>query len=332
MRKRVFLIGLCLLAMLLAGCAGTKSKIQGYLMRSEEGSGIMTCSGKWLVGPVGRETGFVSGVMVDGLAPFFILEEQQFTYIDEKGQFPFAASFSQAYPFSEGLAAVLVDGQWGYIDTTGAYVIEPQFGGDHIGSFSDGLAFVGEELTDLGPVRTWVYINKQGEKVLGPYSAAYAFIDGMAGVVEPGDGDTRRQGFIDKTGKFVLELEYSKEVAQTPAGSPTQGLFPVRDIKKQFDGGGCATGFMNEKGEWVIEPQFCEVSVFQDGLARVSTGTGAERLYGYIDKTGKLVVDAQYLYSTDFSGGCAYVMWDNVRSFGLIDRLGKYIYKYEYGN
>ena len=42
-----------------------------------------------------------------------------------------------AAPFSEGLARVRVDGKWGYINTEGEVVIEPQF--DDAGSFSKGV-------------------------------------------------------------------------------------------------------------------------------------------------------------------------------------------------
>ena len=36
--------------------------------------------------------------------------------------------FEVAQPFSEGLAAVRIDGQWGYIDATGKVVIPPRSG------------------------------------------------------------------------------------------------------------------------------------------------------------------------------------------------------------
>jgi hypothetical protein len=48
--------------------------------------------------------------------------------------------FSRAYRFSEGLAVVVVDNKFGYIDRTSKFVIEPQFTSAE--SFSNGLAMV----------------------------------------------------------------------------------------------------------------------------------------------------------------------------------------------
>jgi len=48
--------------------------------------------------------------------------------------------FNDAGSFSEGLAAVKINGEWGFIDKTGKLIIEPQF--DRAGSFFEGLAAV----------------------------------------------------------------------------------------------------------------------------------------------------------------------------------------------
>jgi len=61
-------------------------------------------------------------------------------FIDRQGKRIFDAEFEEAYGFHEGLAAVKVNGKWGYIDRTGAFVIKPVYSG--AGSFSCGLAAV----------------------------------------------------------------------------------------------------------------------------------------------------------------------------------------------
>jgi hypothetical protein len=65
--------------------------------------------------------------------------------------------FSQAEPFSEGLAAVQAEmsGPVGYVDDTGKIVIEPGFYA--AGAFSQGLAAV--QLEKDGPV---CYIDRNG--------------------------------------------------------------------------------------------------------------------------------------------------------------------------
>ena len=49
--------------------------------------------------------------------------------------------YNQAISFSEGLAAVQTNNQkWGYIDTTGKFMIEPQY--DNAYNFKEGFAVV----------------------------------------------------------------------------------------------------------------------------------------------------------------------------------------------
>ncbi len=61
--------------------------------------------------------------------------------------------------FSEGLVAVKLGEQWGYIDATGKMVITPQF--DDAREFSHGFAAV-----KIG--KKWGFINKTGQMVIAP--------------------------------------------------------------------------------------------------------------------------------------------------------------------
>jgi len=58
----------------------------------------------------------------------------------QTGKLVISPQFNQAYPFSQGLAAVKIGDKWGYIDKTGKFVIQPQF--NYAQSFSEGLAAV----------------------------------------------------------------------------------------------------------------------------------------------------------------------------------------------
>ena len=61
-------------------------------------------------------------------------------------------------PFSEGRAPVMVDEKWGYIDPSGAYIIEPQF--DEALPFKDGAARV---RINVGERQTYGYIDRAGK-------------------------------------------------------------------------------------------------------------------------------------------------------------------------
>ena len=70
-------------------------------------------------------------------------------------------------------------------------------------------------------------------------------------------------------------------------------------------------GYINESGKVVIEPQFKYAGVFADGLACVRTYEG----YGYINKRGKMVIDPIFDDANDFSDGYAVVRIDEKRYF-----------------
>ena len=67
--------------------------------------------------------------------------------------------YDRVVAFSEGLAAVVADGKYGFIDTTGKTVIEPRY------EFAEGFG------SGLAPVKvgdTWGYIDKTGALVIQP--------------------------------------------------------------------------------------------------------------------------------------------------------------------
>jgi hypothetical protein len=76
---------------------------------------------------------------------FVIVEQEQFGYINKKGEMVIKPVFRYGGDFHEGLAAARLDGLFGYIDTRGTFVIEPQF--DFAEDFKSGKAYVvqGEE-------------------------------------------------------------------------------------------------------------------------------------------------------------------------------------------
>ena len=76
--------------------------------------------------------------------------------------------------FSEGLAAVSIDGKGGYIDSAGDMIIEPQY--DNVGIFSEGLAAVKVN-------EKWGYIDKSGNMFIAfQYADAGYFSEGLAPV------------------------------------------------------------------------------------------------------------------------------------------------------
>ena len=92
-------------------------------------------------------------------------------------------------------------------------------------------------------------------------------------------------------------------------------------------------GYVNNKGDFVIKPQFDMAFPFHEGLAVVII----DNKYGYIDKTGKIILKPQFevdyselshgdFYSfRRFSEGVAQCVYQGYYSF--IDKSGKIVFK-----
>ena len=107
-----------------------------------------------------------------------------FTIIDEDTDERIEKVFNNGLPFSQGLAAVQMGGQWGYIDLMGNFVIAPSF--QRAGSFRENLAPAMKN-------GLWGYINMRGNFVIPPkYLRAREFHQGLAPVSIKG-----RWGYIN---------------------------------------------------------------------------------------------------------------------------------------
>lgn len=80
-------------------------------------------------------------------------------------------------------------------------------------------------------------------------------------------------------------------------------------------------GFIDKTGKVVIPCQWEDAGGFQEGLCQV---TDANDKYGYIDKTGKLVIPCQWKDAFPFREGLAAVKDANDK-YGFIDKTGKVI-------
>lgn len=245
-------------------------------------------------------------------APLFLVKVNgKKGFIDANGKIVIEPTFEEAYPFTEGLAAVQKQGAWGFIDTYGRVVIEPQF--VSVGFFSDGLA----TFSDKQHPNKEGYIDKTGKVVVKPqFDVAEGFRNGVARVGSftlksrllntiADVGLECDYKFIDQTGKIVPEpspLHY----ATGEAGE----LIPFMKNDR--------AGYLNAKGEVVIQPQFHAAYAFSEGLARVNK----DGLCGFIDKSGEWVIRPRFQYANDFSDGLAGVPLGEA-GWGFIDRDGK---------
>ena len=92
-----------------------------------------------IIGCAGPDrTASVANAAVEPLAAVRI--DGKFGYIDKSGELVIPAKYNRAWKFSEGLGKVLLNNKFGFIDKDGSFVIMPQF--DMAWDFIDVLAQV----------------------------------------------------------------------------------------------------------------------------------------------------------------------------------------------
>jgi hypothetical protein len=88
---------------------------------------------------------------------------------------------------------------------------------------------------------------------------------------------------------------------------------------------GVKWGYIDKTGKLVIGPEFLEVGAFSEGLAAVKPG----RKWGYINKIGKMIIKPQFGRAFHFSEGLALIQLEKdsnwVRKWVYIDTNGKIV-------
>lgn len=231
----------------------------------------------------------------NGLA-LFKAENGEMGYINKLGNIEIDPVYGFAYPFNNGLAKVRIDGKWGYIGTDGEIRLDPVYSSAE--SFKEGLAAVNNPLTDDSNI---VFIDINGNVVIDRnILMSRGFSQGYAKYGEETEGPNRILfGYIDKNGDNVIPViyldgqDYSEGLAGVRVGDNAQvsGKPNSGDIYIEGEFAGVyyekvgKWGFIDKKGEYVIEPIYEYVYPFEDGLAYVISSEEE----GYINTDGEYV-------------------------------------------
>jgi hypothetical protein len=289
-----------------------------------------------------------SGVK-EPLAAYQLENKWHFIGYDGKELFP-AMDLSDVFGYSEGLFCVSkkVGNQekWGYLNTEGKFVIEPQYDKAELFSegyavvfnlrdddnypvfyyfintkgeylikdtlidalgFSEGLAFFMDKNLKAG------YIDKTGKKVINfSQMNGNKFSEGLASV----SNQDYRMGFIDKTGKQIIDFHY------TNVGNFSHRLASVY-IDDKF-------GYINAKDSLIIDEKFDNANEFKEGRAFVSKSDliNMTNTWALIDTNGFMVTDFIYDHVYNFNEGLAAVSMNT--EWGYIDNFGRFYIKPQY--
>lgn len=148
-----------------------------------------------------------------------------------------------------------------------------------------------------------------------------------------------KKGYIDRTGKLVIEAKYdhagefSEGLAFVSHGLIYDGLDKVQPVGNlvpiPMEPDGMKWDIIDESGNVVakLKTNADYMScIFSEGLAPFSGDwvSGKGSIYGYMDKTGKTVIEPRFTFAWLFKDGVAPACADWGRC-GFIDRTGKFI-------
>ncbi|MDQ3017934.1 MAG: WG repeat-containing protein [Bacteroidota bacterium] len=275
--------------------------------------GFIDTKGQWVIQPQYHRCGLFS----EGMCA--VENDEKFGFINNGGQVVIPLQFKDAGMFTEGLAAVkqngwtrfidksgtivfdkkytcsvryprFVDGRapvfgpdekTGFIDSTGNFVIENKF--ESASPFKEDKAWAMLEIRDKTAADTLTikggFINISGQFLIMPqYDFGWDFCEGYATVwTRSEDKKQKIWKVIDAKGDVVLD-----DLLYVTVGSLNEGFIPVQNAELKW-------GFINIKGEVVIEPQFSGINHFKNGLARMETGPDFKQKPVYINPSGNIV-------------------------------------------
>lgn len=130
-----------------------------------------------------------------------------------------------------------------------------------------------------------------------------------------------KYGIVNSEGKQIQPIcfdELRKDVSD-PSSKELPDMSSAHDLHVRI---GDKWGILTADGEQLAEVKFDSVGVFHDGLAVVKA---AER-YGYIDRSGAIVIPIQWMTAYDFSEGLAALRVDK-KHFQFINTAGTVVIK-----
>ena len=176
------------------------------------------------------------------------------------------------------------NGAYGYIDSNGKIVIEPQY--LQASAFSEGYARVVvegtyEDLFGVMVTNPVTYINTAGEHCIGYFSGGQNFSENRAVVAD----SQNNLYLIDLSGTVINKLPddavniYTDLWGNCSVMSDSRFLFISENTR--------LLGFLYECGNVVIQPGFSDAHSFSEGLAAVEL---EDSNLGYIDTAGNTVI------------------------------------------
>ncbi len=185
---------------------------------------------------------------------------------------------------ADGILPVLEDGSWRYYDSASQTFMQGSY--EDASSYAGGIAAVKEN-------GKWKLADRNGSQVgnaefedISLYSGGEYLYDGIFVAKSGGE-----YGLYDQKGVLVAGI-----------ASTDMDVFTGEWIAYQEPGG--RWGFMDKKGDVMIEPQYENAKSFSGGLAAVCI----DGMWGFINEANELVIENRFVDAGYFtSGGVCFV-------------------------
>lgn len=315
-------------------------KVREGLAGNESGEYIVKKNSKY--GVIDKDLNIIIPFEYDGIGVFSeglasVIKNGKKGFIDKANRLIIPCEYDETDPewgvsddFSEGLVNVSKDGKWGYINKSNKVVIP--FIYDIAESFHGGLALVnlGEYCIDVtgkivqrsnsdllehltnGIFRKgldeFVLFNKCG--IIGKYdrswnNAGVEYYDGEKFDGYLFVGRNNKSGVIDYNGKEIIPIIYD-----------FINHYNYPDHQFIIAKSGSLKTLFDTSGNMVVSSDY-EIKSSAESIVKVRK----DGLYGYIDKSGKIVSPCIYDEAEDFHNGFAIVCKGGL--WGVIDTSGK---------
>lgn len=226
----------------------------------------------------------------------------KYAFYDKFGNMRIPARFSEAFSFSNGIAKVQEGNKQAFINTLGEYVIKPKY--EEVKYFTENLLiFLEDDYYGL--------IDGKGKVVLSAIYDKISFVqDGLAMIVMDNE-----IGYIDSLGTVLIAPKFETFANSIIHGQFLNGTAIVKSRGKM--------GLIDQAGKFYVKNQYAQLGRNSEMIA-YSKG----KLWGFIDKAGRMKIKPTYQWAESFSNGLAIVAIEGKQ--GVIGKDNKEVLAIEY--
>jgi len=272
---------------------------------------------RYLIAFLIANTSFAAGIQSNFLQGLAVATaNNKYGYIDKSGKWVIEPFLSGAFLFNEsGLAQVKLNDKWGFIDKSGEWKIEPKY--LSVSPFNNGVAVVAPFAGSGEPVLvidnndvTLCDLSSFPKRPDGAMSTKWRFAtsfstEGLAVVEKNTYGSHLAYGYSNSNCNIEIPPKFTQAFAFTEGLAAAKPLIytPRTDkiISDERNSQPDKFGYIDVKGEWVIQPKYDKAQPFDQGIAKVLI----ENKYAWIDHQGNFVIGPKFnvIYSDNVKNG-----------------------------